>query len=734
MKNTIKGNFRRTIYKTDKGYIVGLFKVKEVDNEELEFYINHTITFTGYFHELNEEDTYLFHGSLIEHEKYGEQFQVESYERVMPEEKDAIVEFLSSGLFKGIGEKKAQKIVEYLGKDTLSIILENPNNLLLIPTITKKQISILHDTLVEYEASYKTVLELSEMGFSTKDSLVIYNRYKQKTMDVIDSNIYLLMEDIDEINFKKVDLIALKSEIKRDDIRRIMASILYVIDEVCNLYGHCYLEKQELFSYTVRALGNQIGENDFNEALDKLQLDLKIVVDCGHYYLSSMWEAEEVIVKRLGYLTRKEDNINKKLDKYYRDVEDTFMCQYNTKQEQAIKDSFTKNFLIVTGGPGTGKTTIIKAICELYKNINKVSHETLCKEVTLLAPTGRASKRISESTNLPATTIHRFLKWNKENNHFAVNEYNKSDTKVVIIDEFSMVDTYLFYHLLNGLRYDTKIILVGDYNQLPSVGPGQLLKDMIESNSVNVIKLEELYRQASNSSIITLAYQINNDNLDSTIFNQKEDLTFCPVPVNSLKDKVIELASNYKKDLTSFQVLAPMYKGINGIDLLNVSLQEVFNPKDKKKKEILINGVLFREDDKVIQLSNMPDENVFNGDIGFIESITSEGTKKEVVIDFDGNQVRYTSSNFNKFKHAYAISIHKSQGSEFDTVIIPVVKGYGKMLYRKLIYTGVTRVKKKLYLVGEFDALEFSIKNNESDIRKTSLKNKIIDNISGINN
>jgi len=245
---------------------------------------------------------------------------------------------------------------------------------------------------------------------------------------------------------------------------------------------------------------------------------------------------------------------------------------------------------------------------------------------------------------------------------------------------------------------------------------------------------EELYRQASNSSIITLAYQINNDNLDSTIFNQKEDLTFCPVPVNSLKDKVIELASNYKKDLTSFQVLAPMYKGINGIDLLNVSLQEVFNPKDKKKKEILINGVLFREDDKVIQLSNMPDENVFNGDIGFIESITSEGTKKEVVIDFDGNQVRYTSSNFNKFKHAYAISIHKSQGSEFDTVIIPVVKGYGKMLYRKLIYTGVTRVKKKLYLVGEFDALEFSIKNNESDIRKTSLKNKIIDNISGINN
>ena len=230
MNTTIKGNFRRYIYKTDKGYVVGLFKVKETNNEELEFYVNHTITFTGYFHELNEEDTYLFTGKLVEHEKYGEQFLVESYERVMPEEKDSIVEFLSSGLFKGIGEKKAKKIVDHLGKDTLTVILENPSNLLLIPTITKKQVDILHTTLVEYEASYKTVLELSDLGFSTKDSLLIYNHYKQKTSDVINKNIYLLMEDIDEINFKKVDMIALKQEIKRYDTIRIMAAILYILD------------------------------------------------------------------------------------------------------------------------------------------------------------------------------------------------------------------------------------------------------------------------------------------------------------------------------------------------------------------------------------------------------------------------------------------------------------------------------------------------------------------------
>lgn len=732
MSTTIKGNFRKYIYKTDKGYVVGLFKVKETNSEELAFYVNHTITFTGYFHELNEEDTYLFTGKLVEHEKYGEQFLVESYERVMPEEKDAIVEFLSSGLFKGIGEKKAQKIVDYLGKDTLTIILENPSNLLLIPTITKKQISTLHDTLVEYEASYKTVLEVSELGFSTKDSLLIYNHYKQKTLDVISKNIYLLMEDIDEITFKKIDMIALKQEMKKDDSRRIMAAILYALEEVCNLYGHSYLEKEDLFSYTIRALGNEIGNHDFEEALETLVKEMKVILNKERYYLKLMYEAEENIVRRLGYLMRKEDENIKKLDTYYRDVEDYHLCQYNPIQEQAIKNSFIKNFLIITGGPGTGKTTIIKAICELYKRIYKLSHEKLCNEIALLAPTGRASKRISESTLLPATTIHRFLKWNKENNHFAVNEYNKSDVKFVIVDEFSMVDTFLFHHLLNGLRYDTKIILVGDYHQLPSVGPGQLLKDMIESKCLTTIELTELYRQKSNSNIISLAYQIQNNNIDSTIFNQEIDLTFIPAPASNVRDKVVEIASIYQQNLSEFQVLAPMYKGIAGIDLLNVSLQELFNPKEKKKKEILINNVLFRENDKVIQLSNMPDENVFNGDIGIIEEILSEGSKKEVIINFDGNRVRYTSSNFNKFKHAYAISIHKSQGSEFDIVVIPVVKGYGKMLYRKLIYTGVTRVKKKLYLIGDYDAFLYSVSNDNTDIRKTSLKEKIINNI-GIN-
>lgn len=727
MEKYIKGQFRKKIFGNDNGYVVGIFKVKETEDDELSFYVNRTITFTGYFHELNEEDTYIFYGDLINHEKYGDQFSVSSYERVMPEEKDSIVEFLSSGLFKGIGEKKAQKIVDVLGKDTLKIILENPDNLLLIPTVTKRNIDLLHEKLVEYEESYTTILALGELGFSTKDSMIVYNKYLSKTVKIIDDDIYQLTYDIDDMTFKKIDSIALKHGIKVDDIRRVKASIIYVLKEVTNMYGHSYLLNGEIYDYMIRCLSVSISSDDFDNALLMLSKDLIIVIKDDKYYLKEMYDAEVNISNRISYLTKCDDNTSKRLDEYIKSVEEVYHISYNEEQINAIKNSYLKKFLIITGGPGTGKTTIIKAITEMYRQSNKLSYDELREDIALLAPTGRASKRIAESTLLPAVTIHRFLKWNKENNTFQINEYNKSKVKFVVIDEASMIDASLFDSLLKGLSYNTKIVLVGDYHQLPSVGPGQVLKDLIESDCLNIVRLNKLYRQSQDSNILTLAYDMNNDFVDMGVFNKDEDLTFIPCSPTKVKDTVVDFCKKIdKKDYSKLQVLAPLYKTINGIDELNISLQSIFNPKDNKKNELIINGITFRENDKVIQLTNMPDENVFNGDIGYIKRIINNNGKKEIHIDYDGNTVKYTASNFNKFKHGFAISIHKSQGSEFDIVIMPMTSTYGKMLYRKLVYTGVTRCKKKLCIVGSIDSLELAVHNNDSDIRRTTLKEMLI--------
>lgn len=722
MEHYIKGNFRKSIYKNDSGYVIGIFKVKETNDEELIDYMNRTITFTGYFHELNEEDTYLFFGDIITHERYGEQFQVTRYERVLPEERDSIVDFLASGLFKGIGEKKAKKIVDVLGKDTLAIILENPDNLLLIPTITKKQVDVLHNTLRDYEASYTTILTLNELGFSTKDSMMIYRKFREKTMEVARDNIYIFWEKIEELKFKKIDAMALKQGYKRNDPRRVMATILYVMGELTNLIGHSYFLDGEIYDYLKKVLGIELIAEEYDLALKQLILDTKVINKDEKYYLANMFDAEKSIANRLRYLSSLQNNVNKKLDKIINDLELMNEINYNDDQRRAIKESFVKNTLVITGGPGTGKTTIIKAIANMYQILYNLSHEKLVERIALLAPTGRASKRIAESTLLPAVTIHRFLKWNKETNLFAINEYNKSEVDFVIVDEASMIDVTLFAHLLKGLKFDTKIILVGDENQLPSVGPGQILKDIIESEEVPVVKLEKLYRQGEDSNIISLAYDINNNKLDNSIFNKHDDLLFLPSNSMMVRENLHKVCMQYKDvNIKSFQVLAPMYKTLNGIDELNVQLQAIFNPKSSHKKEVMINGCIFREDDKVIQLTNMPEDNVFNGDIGRIISIEN-GSKKQIVIDFDGNEVKYTPSSYQKFKHAYAISIHKSQGSEFDTVVIPIVKSYHKMLYRKLIYTAVTRTKKKLIMIGELDAFLYAIHHNEVDMRRSTLK------------
>lgn len=719
----IKGNFKKYIFKSNNNYIVGLFKVKD-SSEEYKSFKNKVVTFTGYFGLLNESDLYILNGEMTVHERYGEQFSVSSYEITLPNDKDNIIEFLSSNLFPGIGLKKASDIVSVLGNNCLEIIMTTPDNLFLVPKVTKKQRDVIYNSLVKYQKSYKIIVELNKKGFSTKDGLSIYNYYKDDAINVVLENVYTLIDDIIDIGFKKVDSIRSNFEIKDNDLRRVEAGIKYVMRELSYRTGNTYFSINEIIAYTNKVLfldDNQL----ILSSVSSLISNGDIVSYNDMYYLKKMYEAESYIAKRIFDLAN--NNLfykvhNKSIEK----VEDYFKIKYDPLQLKAIKSAIESNFLVITGGPGTGKTTIIKAICKLYQEINEYSLDDLNKNLALLAPTGRASKRISEQTTLKASTIHRFLKWNKEDDTFCINEDNQSDVKFVIVDEASMVDTYLLYNLLLGLKKQTKIILIGDYNQLPSVGPGQVLKDIIDSSCVSVINLKKLYRQDEDSNINLFAHDIQKGVFDFSLFNSSSDLTFVPANSSNFKEKLYDYICYYKDlSIDKFQVLAPLYKGDNGIDELNYFVQNLVNKKNINKQEITANGITFREGDKVLELVNVVDENIFNGDIGKVLKVSSL-KNKEMIVDFDSNIVRFTANNFLNIKLGYVISIHKSQGSEFDVVVIPMLHEYRNMLYRKLIYTASTRAKKHLIIIGEIDALKRAISNEKEISRKTNLKNFII--------
>lgn len=731
-KKYIKGNFKRSIFSSEKGYVIGVFKIKETNIETLNIYIGKTITFTGYFHELNEDDTYFFYGEESEHPKYGLQFQVTEYEKVKPEDKDGIVEFLASDLFKGIGEKLALTIVETLGEQTLDRILEDPTCLTLVPKLSDKKATQIYETLTKYEESHKTIVYLTELGFSMKDALLIYNKYKGNTIPMVEHNVYLLIDDIEEITFSKVDDIAHKLNMLEDDESRVKACILYCMKELSFRNGDTYLEEREIYQTTLNFLRIDLEENLFLEYLNELVIEEKLVKEEDFYYLKDMYDSEQQILKKFQILNRKPDDCYKKLEEKLQELEEASGIVYNEKQKEAIRKALTKNLLIITGGPGTGKTTIIKAIVELYKRLRNLDDDSLNKELALLAPTGRASKRMSEATLFPATTIHRFLKWNKENNRFGIDEYNKDNSRLIIIDEVSMIDLSLFDHLLKGLTDHIKLILVGDYNQLPSVGPGELLKDFTLSGVIETVHLDLLYRQDENSYITTLAGEIKDNDVSNTFRETRSDYTFLECSSNYIRENLKHLCKRITEkgyDYKRVQVMAPMYAGVNGIDNLNKELQDVFNPKDESKREIKVGDIIFRENDKVLELVNMPEENIFNGDIGIITRImyanTSKSGKNEIYVDYDGNVVKYIPKDFNKIKHGFIISIHKSQGSEFEIVVMPVSSSYKRMLYRKLIYTGVTRAKRKLILLGEPDAFLYSVAHEAERERKSNLCKKL---------
>ena len=648
---------------------------------------------------------------------------VNSFNINVPTKEEELITFLSSDLFP-IGEKTAEKIVSILKEDVINKILEDKSCLVGIPRLTDKKINKIYEVLKDYQDTSSIVIELTKLGFEMKESLSFLNKYNNKILDTVNTNIYELIET-DEMPFTKIDEIAIGMGINEEDDRRVKALIIYVMKNLCFNNGDTYLTEEEI-SFN---LSNYVSitPEKFDYLILQLVREGKIVIEEKRYYLKHFYEAEKYICEKICFLNDMPIMTNTSIMKYI-DNDKFNKITYDDIQLKAIESGVNNNITIITGGPGTGKTTIIKAIVSIIMD-SKKARDT---DIALLAPTGRAAKKMMETTNLPAYTIHKYLGWDKDTNTFATDEYNPNKEKYIIVDEVSMIDTLLMEALLKGTKRDIHLILVGDYYQLPSVSEGQILKDLIDSDCLPVISLNKIYRQTEGSYILNLAYDIKSKNISEDLFIKKDDYLF----INSDNDNTLSyikevVTKAIKKGYSDMdiQVLAPMYKSINGIDSLNIMLQELFNPKAKNKKEIVFKDVVYREYDKVLQLVNDPDNNVYNGDIGYIEEIiVSDGKKipNQININYDGNIVEYTPDKFINFRHGYAISIHKAQGSEFDTVIMPITSNFKRMLYNKLVYTGVTRAKKSLIIVGEPNSFIYGINNDYIDNRKTTLKDLII--------
>ena len=714
----IKGLYIQDIYSnTQNGYVVGLFRVKESDLPE---YNNKVITFTGIFSELKYKTTYKMTGNFINHNKYGEQFQVDSYEIVLPTEEEELIEFLSSDLFP-IGEKTAEKIVHKFGKDTLKIISNESERLKEIPRLTTKKIDRIVEVLLEYEHTSKIVLELNKMGFNTKDSISIMKKYQNNTMDIIYNNIYDILDD-KLITFNELDKIALNNGYLKDDERRLEALVINIINIVTFNQGDTYLYIDEIYENILKEVNN-ISKDMLEYILLKLSKNKKIKIVKDKYYLYELYEAEEYITNRLCELNDKERRKLPKLEHKINQLELVNGITYDESQKAAITRALNNNLTIITGGPGTGKTTIVKCIVKLLIDINGLKPDRLA----LLAPTGRAARKLMETTKLPAYTIHKYLGWDKDKNAFSVNEYSPNLEDYIIVDESSMIDTILMMSLLKGIKRSAKIILVGDYYQLPSVSQGQVLKDLIDSDTIDTVKLNKLYRQTEDSYINSLAYEIKNKDITEAFLAKYDDYNFIMCENEQILPTIEDIVKKaLSKGYTErdIQILAPIYKSQAGIDSLNKMLQNILNPQDKQKNEVLSGEIIYREGDKILQLVNDSDNGISNGDIGYIESITTsnKNKSKEIIINFDGIRVTYTPKDFINIMHGYAISVHKSQGGEFKMVIMPFANSFRRMLYNKLIYTAITRAKEKLILVGDAKAFIYGIKIDYQEVRKTTLK------------
>lgn len=733
----IMGELLFTIYSNEADlFTIARMKVHDTNTD----YDDNEIVIQGYFGNLQQSILYTFYGDLFDHKTFGLQFKVQSYETYMPKTTDGVVQFLSSDIFPGVGKKTAEAIVDKFGENALDELLENPDALLTIPHIRQKQADTIVRVLQEQRGFEQVAIALTSYGLSLKMAQRLYKYYKDETMNYIRKNPYDFVLEIEGFGFPTADKIASFNQIDRLAPERIQACCIYVLQNAV-LDGHVYVPRAYCYDEMRKVLRQlDLQETVLAENLTVMDENRKIIIENERVYLPTLFYAEESFCKHIERILSDPldtEITEAELMKFIGKTEEEDAIDYGIEQFEAIQAALHSKVMILTGGPGTGKTTVIRAIIRAYADLHELSTDPrdYAKKsqfpFILTAPTGRAAKRLGQSTGMKASTIHSLLGWDGHE-IFEKNEHEKLSGKLIVIDEFSMVDTWLANHLFKAIPDDMQVLIVGDEDQLPSVGPGQVLADLIKTNLVPVKQLTEIYRQKDGSKIIELAHLIKQNTCTPAAVKNAKDFSFLPCNEWQVVDAVttvFERAMNKGIDPKDVQILAPMYRTEAGINQINRSIQQFINPKTERKREVFFQDIVFRVGDRVIQLVNQPEDKVFNGDIGEIIQIfrPSENEEKEeqIVVKFDDADVVYTRADYFNIMHAYCISIHKSQGSEFPIVILPVVRPYRRMLRKNLLYTAITRSKQSLIICGDMEAFMNGIQMTDTEQRYTTLALKM---------
>lgn len=715
MDTEIQGKLGHILYRDESTrYTVARFRLYELNEK--------TITVTGYLPEFPKDTLIALEGDYVEHPKFGLQFSIRSFRKILPTEPDSIITFLSSPLFVGIGKKFAQAIIEHLGDHALERLKEDPDLLDEVKGSNPKKKLAIIDGLVLAGEDEEALKFFTTHGIGIRNILRLEKVYGKKAYSLVKENPYRMCEEVDGIGFKTADKLALSMGFEYDDPRRLKAALSALCLELCMSSGDAYVLQDNLaLSFT-----KNFTEIDYETVLESCLIERKLIQEEDRIYVPSQYFEEKNVANFLrdypfsALAQVPEDQLLNAIQHH----QDQLGIHYDEKQIDAILQFFNEPISILTGGPGTGKTTVVGAMIEVFKQVYP-AYQLAC-----IAPTGRAAKRLTEINSVQAYTIHSLLKWDLETNTFGKNEQDPLEIDCLIIDEFSMVDTYLFSSLLKASFKVKKILLVGDQDQIPSVGPGDLLSNLLESQKIPSLSLQTIYRQQDGSDVIGLAHQIRQENIDFKAFNK--DIIWVSGPVIDLKQQLMSLvqsALDKGYSLYDIQVLSPMYSGIMGIDNLNHALQKLLNPQEDFKRELKIGSIIFRENDKILQLKNQPTDDVYNGDIGLLIEIIyakeSDDKQNHLIVDFDGRIVEYGAENFQNISLAYCISIHKSQGSEYPIVFIPILSEHKNMLRKRLLYTAITRASKALILLGSSTLFIESAKAQKERKRETTLLKRL---------